>query len=696
MIQPVENYKDGSIEGCRVHDIVLDLIRDLSAEENFVTILDEKQCASSDNVTGVHEVAHSGRERKFRRLSIQKCLEKLISHDTMTNQVAVRSVNIISSHEVKVPPNFKKVKVMPFLSKFEACRVLAIEHSNIGDLKHLSKFPHLRYLEIAICNDFELPKEIGNLKSLQTLMLLGYDGVKTKILLATICGLTQLKCLLIDPQIEVLPNTVGSLISLEELKLVVDNPADCWVQFGKLTRLRVLEFHFWGYLYETCIKAFVQSLSNLQKIKEIHVHRYAWQKNIATWDGWKRSPQLWRLNLENMGFSPQLIDPSCFGRLRYFFVKNGVVEGKDLENLALLPELLYLHLQGHSPSQRFIVGADRFKKLMVCKVPIKLKFLHGAMPCLESLNFEVELEYIANTEKLATRHEIPDIDFGLRNLLSLRKIVVNVNVGYSCLADVEEAEAVIKRAVEDHPNRPTLTIRRHGDEYLLCEPDQKDTVGRNIYITVRDMKDKRPTFDHVKAMQCYPDLMEIGFDIGCKGARLAEVAEMEAALMHAAEVHSKHPTLETRFWNTNKQNEIYYGLSSFGILQSGKVSVREWKDGCPLFDPIKTIQHFDWGKENWGRRRLEKISFDIDCEGASLSEVEELEEALSHAAAVKPDCPAVLMRRIDEDKMASTSGHCNSSLGDHDDSAGNKITRVSNDAEGEDVGLDIRKCSLDG
>jgi hypothetical protein len=97
------------------------------------------------------------------------------------------------------------------------------------------------------------------------------------------------------------------------------------------------------------------------------------------------------------------------------------------------------------------------------------------------------------------------------------------------------------------------------------------------------MKDQRPTFDHVAAMQCYPNLKEIRFLIGCKGARLSEVAEMEDAL------------------------------------------------------------------------RLDKISFDVDCEGARLSEVEELEEALRHAAAVKPDCPVLLMTRINEDKMACTN-----------------------------------------
>jgi hypothetical protein len=43
------------------------------------------------------------------------------------------------------------------------------------------------------------------------------------------------------------------------------------------------------------------------------------------------------------------------------------------------------------------------------------------------------------------------------------------------------------------------------------------------------MKDQRPTFDHVEAMQCYPDLEHICVFIGCKGSRLSEVAEMEAA-----------------------------------------------------------------------------------------------------------------------------------------------------------------------
>uniref|UniRef100_A0A0A9CPX8 Uncharacterized protein n=1 Tax=Arundo donax TaxID=35708 RepID=A0A0A9CPX8_ARUDO len=57
MIQPIYKYNIGTINYCRVHDMVLDLIRSLSSEENFVTILDDMYRTSQSNTV--------------RRLSIQ-------------------------------------------------------------------------------------------------------------------------------------------------------------------------------------------------------------------------------------------------------------------------------------------------------------------------------------------------------------------------------------------------------------------------------------------------------------------------------------------------------------------------------------------------------------------------------------------------------------------------------------------------
>ncbi|XP_066382177.1 disease resistance protein Pik-2-like [Miscanthus floridulus] len=49
MIQPIHNSSDDMISSCRVHDMVLDLIRSLSSEENFVTLLSDMGGTSPSN-----------------------------------------------------------------------------------------------------------------------------------------------------------------------------------------------------------------------------------------------------------------------------------------------------------------------------------------------------------------------------------------------------------------------------------------------------------------------------------------------------------------------------------------------------------------------------------------------------------------------------------------------------------------------
>ncbi|KAF8730867.1 hypothetical protein HU200_016737 [Digitaria exilis] len=62
MIQAVE-YEDeeGIVQGSRVHDMVLDLIRSLSHEENFLSILDGLDCEETLSQSSVRRLAHQNR-----------------------------------------------------------------------------------------------------------------------------------------------------------------------------------------------------------------------------------------------------------------------------------------------------------------------------------------------------------------------------------------------------------------------------------------------------------------------------------------------------------------------------------------------------------------------------------------------------------------------------------------------------------
>ncbi|GJM94274.1 hypothetical protein PR202_ga10905 [Eleusine coracana subsp. coracana] len=137
--------------------------------------------------------------------------------------------------------------VVTKLASFQACRVLSLNNGRWnGDLKHLGQLLHLRYLELigVLGDDPELPKEIGNLKSLQILII--HTSFLMKLPPA-VCELTQLMCLDVYDCSLVRANRLGSqLVCLEQLtNLEIDKQVcdDFVVELGKLTRLRVLEIY---------------------------------------------------------------------------------------------------------------------------------------------------------------------------------------------------------------------------------------------------------------------------------------------------------------------------------------------------------------------------------------------------------------------------------------------------------------------
>jgi hypothetical protein len=462
MIQPIEDKYDWFIERFHIHDIVFDLICKLSKDEDFVTI--SGQHSSQDSLRREKKTRS---DCKLRRLAVRNQRVQRFPEETMDMPEVLRSLSIIDCN----------IAVMAPIDSFRVCRVLSIENNYVPiSLKHLGKLLHLKFLEIFNTPIIdELPKEIGHLRSLQTLILAdtGLDELPP-----VVCSLTRLMCL-IALEFERLPaDRMGNLTSLEELRLhrVVGRSATqaLVAELGKLTRLRVVRITFSEQLEESLQEALVQSLSNLRLLQELALSSM-WGSDM--WGDWEPPRQLRRLIIDGIIFSrqPRWINRSCLPRLCYLSLMVHALEAQDLDNLARLPELQYLTLDGFSWPPRYTVGPDDFRNLRFCKVGTTFEFRKGAMPRLEELQFGVFAGYWSweyngvSFEHLPTKDVIEDLDLDLDNVLLLQQVIVKVDCSGATVTQVEEVEAVVMRAVENHANRPTIKMDRVCQQNILSD-----------------------------------------------------------------------------------------------------------------------------------------------------------------------------------------------------------------------------------
>jgi hypothetical protein len=158
MVQPIHDSITGMVDGCRVHDMVLDLIRSLSSEENFVAVLSDMDSTSPSSTV--------------RRLSLQNGKNSHgVAHATTRSSLQhARSVVIFPSAAAQAPA----------LGSCRVLRVLDLEHCNLSQansLKYLGNLYQLRYLGLRRTNISQLPEEIGNLQFLQTLDVRGNNRI---------------------------------------------------------------------------------------------------------------------------------------------------------------------------------------------------------------------------------------------------------------------------------------------------------------------------------------------------------------------------------------------------------------------------------------------------------------------------------------------------------------------------------------
>ena len=108
------------------------------------------------------------------------------------------------------------ISLLPTLRSFRVLRVLDLQGCDLlqgYSLKYVGKLFHLRYLGLGDTRIAQLPEEIGNIRFLQTLDLM---GTSIYSLPSTVVQLRHLMCLYIESYTR-LPNGIGSQTSLEEL-----------------------------------------------------------------------------------------------------------------------------------------------------------------------------------------------------------------------------------------------------------------------------------------------------------------------------------------------------------------------------------------------------------------------------------------------------------------------------------------------
>lgn len=350
MIQPV--YDDFAIKiiGCRVHDMVLDLMCSLSSEENFATTL--------------NGVDHTFSSKTVRRLSIQNDkVDGAMDWDTKSVK-QVRSV---------VGFSFSTGQMATLrIQSFKVLRVLDYSHHlpRGCSLKNLGSLFHLRYLRLRGTRINELPEEVGNLQFLETL-----DVMFTNIsrLPFTFSKLKHLLCLSL-PWDTRIPKCIGSLKSLEEMSslYIIDNESmDSIEELGLPTELRVLRIHLsigkWADRLVKCI-------CKLRKIQSLCIRCFPYDQdcNISGLDAWVAPRQLRSFTGEFCWFSvlpAWMNSPSQLQDLSSLVIAVRELQQKDLEILERLPALQSLDLfVGHEDlgiiNGRLIVSAGSFPSLV--------------------------------------------------------------------------------------------------------------------------------------------------------------------------------------------------------------------------------------------------------------------------------------------------------------------------------------------
>uniref|UniRef100_A0A8I6XIY8 RGH1 n=1 Tax=Hordeum vulgare subsp. vulgare TaxID=112509 RepID=A0A8I6XIY8_HORVV len=444
MIIPIFNgFRE--VQSCRVHDMVLDLIRSLSAEAKFLTILENNK-----DVTGSHGNIH--------RLSLQNTEEdqQTIPLTSSMSISQVRSITVF-------PP---AVTIMPAISSFGVLRVLDLQGCRIGatnfqpNLRDIGHLFHLRYLGLKRTGISELPMEIGNLQFLQVLdVQYNFD---MRDFPSSMWKLRKLMVARVFSRCYWPPGMLGNLTSLEVLERIYASPSTVQ-ELGSLERLRELIIHFFDWSLEV-EETFVQTICKLRDIESLSISCKDVPYLDLLGERWEPPQRLRKFHFGSDHIACSTLPmwimrsgPSHLSNLTKFSITIKEVHQEDVRTLGGLPALRHLSVWStHQTERLLVIGADGFHCVialgMHCEPATQLVFQQGALPNAEYVRFSLGVQ-------VAIEDGNGDLfELGLGNLLSLQSALIEIHWDGVTNMEAGEAFAAVRNAMNTHPNHPIVNI----------------------------------------------------------------------------------------------------------------------------------------------------------------------------------------------------------------------------------------------
>lgn len=451
MIQPTYTGYNGEVLRCKMHDMILDLVRLKSEEENFLRVVD----SASHMALSL--------QSKVRRLSLHLGFGE--------NQNTAAETSLSMSH-IRSFSLFGNTGFIPPISKFKYIRVLNLkdwctgEHDSI-DLTPISTLFQLRHLNVG--GKARLPAQIRNLRCLETLDLNELDGdVPSDIF--------HLPCLLhlLVPSGKRLPDGICAMRSLRTLRCfdVGFNSVENFEGVAELTNARDLEITSTGTTpQQTIMDTLWCSIAKLIscKLRALTLASFptSFPPPIVGLDRLAIS-QTEHHHLEVLEVSSTLFPqvPSWIGQHHSLSILSLTVnmlrqDGVDL--LVQLPNLLDFKLDIRKcPKERILVHSSaavafpflKFFKFL-CFAPC-IFFGAGALPNLHTLTLN---HHARGLERYGT----PILE-GIQHLLNLKNVHVTFTNGYYCDGKPRpgiteaDAEATYRNAINMHPGKSSINI----------------------------------------------------------------------------------------------------------------------------------------------------------------------------------------------------------------------------------------------